>query len=189
MPTINRRELGLLLAAGATTALGAGVTKGVAQDALPAVLPGTMSPDVQAKIGSFLLKQQMAKQMNIGPLFSGPNPDPDYTEFWAEARPKDPPPPPPNELVVINPSDPNCPPDYNPYANFKQIYANTPSWSEEGYFEITPDFADMYPPMPPSTDSTASNSFFTMNFVDRGKVVTDPSFYQNLLRGLDKKGP
>lgn len=180
---VNRRQLGLMLAAGVTS-LSAGSVEATAEELAVNAGTGAMSGDVQAKIMGFLLKQQMARQANVGPV-SGPNPDPEYWEFWAEARPKDPPPP-PTEAELI--PDPNCPPASNPWAGFKQLYQQTPSWSEDAFFEIKPDFADMYPPLPPTGgDGPDSNSIFTMNLVQNGQPITDPEFYRGILRSLDKK--
>src|SRR5690606_10083088 len=70
-----------------------------------------------------------------------------------------------------------------------RVLAAQNGWSEEAFFEITPDFGEMLPEPPepepdPDDDGRLRNYVITVRALDKGRVIT-PSHYLELLRAIN----
>jgi hypothetical protein len=109
---------------------------------------------------------------------AGRNPDPDYSEFWVEAQPKE------GEIKDILQGIPRRGGIGDPLDPVRvlNIQADDSNWSEEVWTEVTPDFTEMDPE---PRDGRKANSILTMR---PGKLDDqfEPSTYKDILRDIGK---
>ena len=169
---VTRRELGLL----GMSALAA--TSAKAQDSMGTLVQpdiSRLSSDTKETLARILVQQSLRNQISAG-VAEGPNPDPEYLEFWAELRPAN------NEMDYFRQAvDDGLAPE-----SFLSVSPDIigAGWSEEGYLEFTPDFTDMYPDA--QAQGKNSNVMINMRAVEGGEMIRDEFFYQDILNSIRK---
>lgn len=154
-----------------------------------------------------ILNDWVAKIRAAGPQ-NGPNPDPEYSEFWVELRPVEPPADPPDpgdpdpaERIKIgdllrsrNPlstrfnlrGTPSRSLDLRNYVAdlTNRGTLNVSNWSEEVWTEITPEWAEMYPEPP----AKPKNAVLTVSARRSGYLVPK-GYFVDLLREVARASP
>lgn len=167
MREINRRQLGFAIS-GAIALL---ADKGMAQGASELPIPNAdaMDSDVRARLERIILKQAL----NPYPRFAaGPNPDPDYSEFWTEARPAN------MSDFLSSGGDPRMVERWDRIPPVQ----NT-GFGEDHFHEITPDFGEQCNP-DGCNGAQAANTRLTILAVEDGIMIEDSDFYQEVLKAF-----
>lgn len=141
---------------------------------------GKISPDVRKRLSDIIVKQSLSQKLATPflPNASGANPDPDYSEFWVELRPA-------GGENEISPDLKDALKAYQKSNPAAQVLTNPgDGFGEDTFTEITPDFADMSPPVDDLRSTRKPNVTLGINAIEDGKLITEPNFYKEILKSI-----
>lgn len=175
---ISRRDLATGAIAGALSVMAG---KSSAQDFRKSLIPDldAMSPDTRNRLSAIVLQQALNPHPTLlspSPV-EGPNPDPDYMEFWTEARPAN------LDAYLSEGGDPRL---YEYWKLVPPIEAELSGFGEDHFHEITPHFGEMCNPVGCQGEARAANTFVTVRAVESGTLIQDTDFYREVLDALSK---
>lgn len=176
MVEIDRRKaVGMILGMGAVSTFSASAA---AQDMPKGFLTpniDNMSDSTRNRIADILMKQRLNPYPSWYKRASGPNPDPEYSEFWAEARPAD------VGMFLDKGGDPQI---YQYWKDFEPRQFET-GFAEDSFHEITPEFGEACSPDGCRGEAAKQpNTKITVFAAENGKIVEESAFYQDVLKSM-----